>query len=644
MTELSYPHLTINRLRVMRRGHVAYDQKFHKGVNIIRGENGSGKSTISDFMFYILGGEFDDWKEAAEYCDVVQAEISTPRGKLTLKRDIDSKQTPIDVFFGDFESADQQATEGWERFPIRRSEKQTSFSQVMFRSLKIPEAQSDGASNITMHQLMRLLYSDQRTPAPNLFRFEPFDTQNIREAVGDLICGISGYERYEVNLALRDAERLLAEYTGAYKALVSALPSEESLNTPESINGQLSNLRLENRQIVNDIENVDDIVDQDKNTAFFKERKVSLSNLQRAKKNLGEIEDRLETEKYEILEIEQFLEYLTGLLEKLSVVEETSQSVGSIDFTHCPACLKPLTAASLEHVCTVCSKETDPETDRSKYNQIRLDLEIQTRETRQLLSQKTSSAKNDKIKFRQILRTYESESRDFSIKYDLSSSPREAFLASKNNRIGQIEGEISFLQRSLTLAEEVASLSEKKAQQGILVSELRDRLKALESSISTRRANALTSISTIACTLLKSDLERQTEFENATNVALNFKGDEIQVDGKTSFAESSNVYLKNSAILAMLLAAGKDLKFHHPRFLLFDNIEDKGMEMKRSHRFQRLIVEAVTELKIPYQVIFTTSMMNPELELEDYVIGPHYTHDNRTLDLGIPKGRSKNLV
>ena len=103
------------------------------------------------------------------------------------------------VFFGPFEQAEKHALDGWETFPIRRSEKRESFSQVLFRSLNIPEAQSVGASNITMHQVMRLLYSDQRTPSTRLFRFESFDKQDIREAVGDLICGISGYEIYEIS-------------------------------------------------------------------------------------------------------------------------------------------------------------------------------------------------------------------------------------------------------------------------------------------------------------------------------------------------------------------------------------------------------------------------------------------------------------
>lgn len=101
-----------------------------------------------------------------------------------------------------------------------------------------------------------------------------------------------------------------------------------------------------------------------------------------------------------------------------------------------------------------------------------------------------------------------------------------------------------------------------------------------------------------------------------------------------NFAESSNVLLKNAAILGLFLAAGTDEMFFHPRFILMDNVEDKGMEVERSYKFQRTIVETVTELKLPYQIIFTTSMMNPELELEEYIVGSAYTGENRSLKLG----------
>jgi predicted ATPase len=93
----------LRRLRVLRRGAAVYDENFHLGVNIISGENGSGKSTIADFIFYILGGEFENWKTAAESCDQAQAEVITQGGVLVLRRDIGKAQTPVAVFFGHIE-------------------------------------------------------------------------------------------------------------------------------------------------------------------------------------------------------------------------------------------------------------------------------------------------------------------------------------------------------------------------------------------------------------------------------------------------------------------------------------------------------------------------------------------------------------
>ena len=75
---------------------------------------------------------------------------------------------------------------------------------------------------------------------------------------------------------------------------------------------------------------------------------------------------------------------------------------------------------------------------------------------------------------------------------------------------------------------------------------------------------------------------------------------------------------------------------------LSDIYTETYMEVTRSHLFQKLIVETATEVDVPYQVIFTTSMINPELELDDYVIGPHYTHDRRALEF--PEGTSTGNI
>ena len=68
--------LFINRFIVISTsGQIAYDETFHKGVNIIRGKNSSGKSTIMNLLFFALGGNFKKWNSAALECDTVIVEI-----------------------------------------------------------------------------------------------------------------------------------------------------------------------------------------------------------------------------------------------------------------------------------------------------------------------------------------------------------------------------------------------------------------------------------------------------------------------------------------------------------------------------------------------------------------------------------------
>ena len=627
-------YLRLTRLRIGRHGTIAYEQGFHEGVNIIRGQNGSGKSTIADFIFFILGGEFDDWKDAARQCDEVQAEVDTPRGKLTLMRRVASAQEPISVFFGPMADAVNSSLEGWEKFPTRRYGGRESFSQVMFRSLLIPEAQSEGASNVTMHQILRLCYSDQRTPASRLFRFESFDTQSIREAVGDLVCGISGYEIYEIGLKLRDCQKQLENVKAELGGLLRALPRDDTLQTPVLVNSEIEKLRHEEVKLREEIDNVDSLLEPGEVKEYLAERRVALLEITRQRRKLQEVESSLANVEFELREVSEYEEYLRGVMEKLSFAETTLTSIGAIEFTHCPACGIELEVEVGKQHCVVCRAPLDMDREKGRYNQIRLDMEIQARESRQLIAQKESEVNVGRSESRRLRREHEQKLVQFELKYGGGNGPREAFLAARMNRLGHIEAEVDFLMRSIELAEQIEALSSRRDGLSLEIQRLRDRNEALQGEAKKRRSVALTEISDVCAEILRADLERQEEFQLARMVEVEFRNDSISVDGHLNFAESSNVYLKNAAILGMFLAAGQDEGFFHPRFTLIDNVEDKGMEIERSHLFQRIIVERATELADPYQVIFTTSMMNPELELDEYVIGPLYTSDHKTLYLG----------
>ena len=625
-------HFHLCRLRILAEGKAVYDEAFHTGVNIIRGQNGSGKSTIADFMFYVLGGEFDKWKTAASRCDEVQAEVYTSGGVVTLRRPVEGARTPVRVFFGPMAEAELHGLDSWQSYPIRRSVNRESFSQIMFRGAGIPEAQSDGASNITMHQVLRLLYSDQRTPPPFLFRYEPFDTRDIREAVGDLLCGLSVYELYEIDLALRDLNKRLAVENERYKTLLGGLPSEFALVTVESIDDQLTALSRESKDLKEEIERAEEYVSADDVNSFVKDRNQASDQLRRVRAEIADLERRNEVIDLEIADVTRFLEYLDDLVERLPKAEAASAIVGQIEFSHCPACLAPLRTGTDPEQCALCGATMDPQKERSRYLQVRLDIDIQIRESRQLLEDKIGSTRHNATNLRRLRRRFREKLSEYAVKYELSASPRESFVAERYQRLGQIDRERSSLEEVREKVAELELISAGKAALSSEIEQLNDRQRALNVANQRRRGEALILVSNTACSVLRDDLSRQDEFGTAESVSLSFGDNSVLVDDELNFAESSNVIVKNSSILSLLLAATEDEAFHHPRFALFDNIEDKGMEQERIHNFQQVLVQRSEAAKqTPHQIIFTTTMFNPALNEDEYTIGPYYTSERRTL-------------
>jgi hypothetical protein len=61
-------------------------------------------------------------------------------------------------------------------------------------------------------------------------------------------------------------------------------------------------------------------------------------------------------------------------------------------------------------------------------------------------------------------------------------------------------------------------------------------------------------------------------------------------------------------------------------------MEDKGIEMLRAQNLQNLLIKRVNEFDSKsYQMIYTTSYITDELDQSSYVVGEHYTKENRSL-------------
>ena len=207
----------INRFVIAKGGKAVYDQTFHRGVNIIRGANSVGKSTIMDFLFYSLGGDIaeDRWNEEAQTCDAVIAEIELNGHVLTIHRQVEpGRKPPMSFYSGTYEqlcAANSAAV--WQSYGINRTDEKLSFSQQIFELLEWPHSQTDDFANLTIHQILRLVFVDQGTPVNKILRAEhsTFDKPSMHQAIGDFLLGLDDLGIYALKQQLSKAESEFAK-------------------------------------------------------------------------------------------------------------------------------------------------------------------------------------------------------------------------------------------------------------------------------------------------------------------------------------------------------------------------------------------------------------------------------------------------
>ena len=74
-------------------------------------------------------------------------------------------------------------------------------------SLGFPELRGDVDSNITMHQILRLLYVDQKSLTLDLLMTDSFDSAITRKTIADLLFGVYDDSLYSDKITLRESEK-----------------------------------------------------------------------------------------------------------------------------------------------------------------------------------------------------------------------------------------------------------------------------------------------------------------------------------------------------------------------------------------------------------------------------------------------------
>lgn len=628
---MSRSKLFVNRFAVCNKsGRFVYDQEFHAGVNIIRGVNGTGKSTIVDLLSYALGAVITEWTKEQRNCDWVMAEVTLNGIPFCLKRDItDSGQSKMSIFEGKFNDALSPGA-GWTQYSMRRSEERHSFSQQIFELLGLPRHKTDDSKNLTMHQILRLMYVDQLSATTKLLKEDKeYDNATFRRAIGDYLLGIDDLEAHNLRQDLLAANKEFEKIHGELSAIYRLFGKEVSQINEQILNNEISEIasQLEELKI--------------RKEEVLRAHLNELSELVRTKANmlqdqinrLSAQKQGLETTKAEVsVEFIDTELFAISLNERKAALEEsrlTFSSLGEICFKYCPACLEPI--SEQEHPgCPLCKTEKRDGDRDVAYVQMLNELNFQIRESEALIKEFRAQLDSINSQLPSINRRIQEAKFEYQ-ELEVTAEAKDAIIAEIASEMGFCKSQVLALEDRREHVNKVELLRQEKEKANTHIQRLQDKLEQVNARQADRYNKVYGSIETKASHLLAQDGGYEPTFDEVEEVTFDFAKDKMFVNGRSKFSASSMVVMKNSIRLAIFLHAVEDKFARLPNFLIMDNIEDKGMVDARSHNFQRTVVSECEKLRDEYQLIFTTSMINPELQGSAMCVGPMYEKGTHTL-------------
>ncbi|MBB3410012.1 regulator of replication initiation timing [Rhizobium sp. BK316] len=632
------PNLAVEDMRVFSKGRPVFSEKFHAGLNIIRGQNSSGKSTIMDFLFFGLGGDLleTQWRESALHCDSVILGARLNGRSVTLARDIEPKASrPMRIFFGPIDEALSSAAEGWERYPFSRGSAE-SFSQVMFRHLGLPEVQyGESNTKITMNQILRLLYSDQLSAVDKIFRPQRFDDAITRQTVGDLLCGAYSNSYYNARIRKKDAEAELKEVVSRIGFLIRTHGREGHPLTLEWLNAERERLEGDLNRLN---QRIGELEEQIFKTQFddrltLNDQNETYDRVVQLQTELGKLKQELDEAELERLDSIDFIASLDKKLKELEQSQDVIAQMDAIAFEFCPSCFAPVEHNHVEGSCSLCKSPYDHSRTQQRVLKLINEYSRQRDNSATIQHGREDLISHLKSKIESTTELWRQAARHYTVAVRTPTTELRLELRQLNREAGYAHRQLEELASKKAIITELAELSESR---DVLEREI-DQLKVIIENEERRnhlqKARAAERIEKEVLDFLKKDLERQSTFVSADRINFEFDGDRLAVNDESFFSASSMVYLRNSFLAGFMYAAANDSTFSHPRFLLMDTVEDKGMEPERSKNFQRLLYSKSQSAISDHQIIIATSMIADELNNPSITVGEFYTHDNRTLKL-----------
>ncbi len=472
--------IMINKIKLIKLILVgfrkSYSVTFKPGLNYISGPTSTGKSTIVEMINYCFGSkEHKDYIEVGQSCSDVELDFEIGDKRYKIRRPLFEFNRPAKLFswdnnIGDFEN-------DFKLLDIDTPANEDSLSAFMLREI--------GLYNIKV--------ANQEFSFRDLFKY----------------CYIKQTEI--------DSENLLKEKLYGYS--IKRKPTFEIIfNIHDAILAELkANLKLKRERIIELEKKRDGIYEFLKNLdlidhKLYEEKRFSLANILMEKKetlatikskqindkSVGlELEKRILNQREEIVKIEKehydkklFINQLQLLrnqyrseLDKIEFLLEGATVLSKYDFEHCPSCFSELPTV-VDKGCQLCGNrlkslnEVELAITRSEKRKLTIKLNKLALFTDQQ-KEKVDELERQKENKLQSLNKLESDLNHLRNKF---VSPFIEQIETLNLEIGEINSQISELEKMLSIINRFARIEFDVAEEYRLFKQIQDRIKDIEAN------------------------------------------------------------------------------------------------------------------------------------------------------------------
>ncbi len=632
--KIKFPTIIINSLLVKQEpDHTAYFQEFHDGINVLYGANGGGKTSIIQLLVYVLGYDVSNWIDEVLLCDVVYAEVELNGQILTFRRKINNKaQQSLFVSFDNLNSSLEKNIDSWVEYPYSISKNKESFSQKIFNILDIPENKVDNNVNMTLHQLLRFVYKKQSDSSTYILNQEDWDSSLKREAIQDYLLGFYDNELYDARIKLKSYEKDVAKYTTEINSIKTILVNSDIGVKTTSLTEFCEDVEKENNSLYEEVKKI-----KEQEIANFKSQNKDIKEL--TEENLllkNKVHSGVENLSNLDMEIKDNSMFINELENKINSIKDSiklkSLTSNLIEFEVCPSCFSKVTKKHTDN-CSLCNSENPSVSVEVNLLKMKNELEIQLNESK-LILQKKKQTYRDIIESNRIIESkLENNTKKLNILMASIDITRDKKLYELFNKIGINEERIETFRKLEKLSLKIQELVDKRNEANNFVSTCKDTIASREDVIQSRKDSVNHTIFRYMRDLLKEDISEKDDFQNIVKVNFDFAMNEISINSKNVFSESSMFLINNMLHFAILLASFEHDFIRVPKLLILDGIENGGMSEKRSKNFQKILKKHTEDLSYKYQIFITTRSITDELASPKYMLGKEFTETNKSLKI-----------